>query len=249
VVRNLRDVDAVVHLAALTFVPPSWENPGAYMKVNYEGTVNFLENHRLFDYFVYFSTSHIMGDQKAFPIAVESEPAPMDPYSLSKKAATDAVKLYSRRFGFRSLIVRPYNSFGPRQSKNFVIPTMVLQALRKGSITLHGDTQKEFVYVKDDAKAVRGFLDRGLTGTVQICKGESYKVSDVGRMILRETGLDESRIEVLPTDRPAWDIQKLEGDPSSLYEALPAFTFTPMEQAIRETVEWYRRDSAEREGA
>ncbi len=241
VVRNLHDIDTVVHFAALTYVPLSWDSPHAYMDVNFGGTLNLLENHEMFSRLVSISTSHTYGNQTVFPIRLDTVRLPNDPYSLSKRAAEDAVRLYSSRFGFDSLVVRPFNNFGPKQSKNFVVPTMILQALKKGKITLRGDSEREFIYVKDNVRAIKGFLDKGVTGIVQVCKGETYHVTSLAEMILQYLGLDKGAIEVLPTDRP-YDIVKLLGDPSSLYDALPDFKFTPMQQAIGETVDYYKKE-------
>jgi dTDP-glucose 4,6-dehydratase len=243
VVRNLRDVDTVIHFAALTYVPPSWDSPLAYMGVNFGGTLNLLENHLMFSKFLYISTSHTYGNQESFPIRLDTVRLPNDPYSISKRAADDAVRLYSSRFGFKSLVIRPFNNFGPRQSKNFLVPTIIRQALNDGKISIKGNAQREFIYVKDNVRAIKGFLDKGLTGSVHVCKGEAYYITQMAEWVLDAVGLPNGKVAVLETDRP-YEIDKLQGDPSSLYEALPDFKFTPMEQAIAETVEYYRNEKA-----
>ena len=240
VVENLRDMETVVHFAALPYVPSSWDSPMGYMEVNYGGTLKLLQNHVMFKRFVFISTSHTYGKQEVFPIRIDTVRLPNDPYSISKRAAEDAVRLYSSRFGFESLVIRPFNNFGPRQSRHFVVTMMILQALDKGRITLKGDSQREFIYVKDNVKAIKAFLDKGQTGIVHVCKGETYRITQMAKWILKYLDLDPNSVEVLPTDRP-YDIDKLQGDPSSLYEALPNFKFTPMAKAIKETVDYVRK--------
>ena len=242
IVRNLRDIDTVVHLAALTYLPPSWDSLNNYMEVNYCGTLNLLENHKKFTKFVYISSCYVYGNQPTFPITIDSKPLPDDPYSVAKLAAEQAVKLFSEKYRFDSLIIRPFNNFGPRQSRHYVIPTMILEAVKRNSVTIRVNTEREFIYVKDNVRAIKGFIDNDISGLVQVCKGETYFITDIGKMILRTLQLDESFVEVIPTDRP-FHIQKLHGSPKSLLKALPGFRFTPMKDAISDTVQYYRNGS------
>jgi len=235
VVRNLRGIDTVIHAAALTYVPSSWDSPDAYYQTNTLGTVNLLKNHGMFKRFIYFSTSHVYGSQTEFPLGVDTKPIPADPYAASKLAAEDAVRLYGRRYGFDYLIVRPFNNFGPRQSSHFLIPTMVRQYVKTGRITLRGNTRRDFIYVKDTARAVRLLYENETTGLVLICSGTNYALDEIATMI---TG-DPKAVSISKTDREGWDIAELLGDPSSLESALPSFRMTPIEEALKETVEAY----------
>jgi nucleoside-diphosphate-sugar epimerase len=234
-VRNLRDADTVINFAALTYLPPSWSNAGAYTKTNYQGVVNLLDCHDMFSRFIQISTSHVYGTQYAMPIQLGvNEPQPQDPYSIAKLAAEKAVVGYSDKYGFDYLIIRPFNNFGPRQSKHFVIPSFINQALNTHQILVRGDTKREFVYVKDNVRAIKHFLDSGASGYRQVCQGKSYQISDVAVMIARAVA-PECNVAVGKSDRPH-DIPELWGEPT-----LPeGFKFTPMEQALAETVAWYR---------
>ena len=237
VVRNLRDCDVVVHFAALTYLPPSWDSPEAYFRTNTEGPLNFLRNSSMFKYYVHISTSHVYGNQTKLPIDIDNEPVPNDPYSVSKRAAEQLVRAYSERYGIKSLIIRPFNNFGPRQSKHFVVPTMCLQALKERRISIKSNTRREFIYCKDTARIVHQLLDKRHAGLVQIAKGHAYQIYDMAKMIGQYTKVDMIDVENAP--RPN-DILCLHGSPNSLYLALPDFKFTPMEEAIQETVDYYR---------
>lgn len=237
VVRNLRGCDTVVHFAALTYLPPSWDTPEAYFRVNTEGTLNFLKNSSMFRRFIYISTSHVYGNQPRTPIEITDTPLPNDPYSVSKRAAELLVRIYSERRGFDSLIIRPFNNFGPRQSSHFVVPTMCLQAIQKKKIVLQSNTRREFIYCKDTARIVYQLLEKRHTGLLQIARGEPFLISSMGDLIAEHTGVGSVEVENVP--RPN-DIVRLHGSPDSLRKALPDFKFTPMEEAIKETVDYYR---------
>ena len=243
VVRNLRDVDTVINFAALTYLPPSWYSPEAYARVNYEGVLNFMQNHEMFLRFVQISTSHVYGNQPKLPIEITMPPLPDDPYSIAKFAAEQAVKVYSEKFGFKSLIVRPFNNFGPRQSRHFVVPSFCIQAIEKGKIVVKGNTQRELIYVKDTARILKALLDKGSTGLLQIAKGVAYSMFDLAKMVLTAAGKDPdaSMVDLVPTERP-FDIQTLLGSSKSLSDQLGTDFrgFMSMEQALKETVAWYR---------
>lgn len=239
VARNMRNIDTVIHFAALTFPPFSWGEWDAYNEVNYKGTMNLIENHDLFKKFVYLSTSHMYGNQTKFPILEGNLQTPNDPYAITKRAATDAAFLWASRYKFDILVIRPFNNFGPHQSTRYVIPTMILQALKTGKIIIKGNTQREFIYVKDNVRAIKELMLKGSTGTVHICQGKCWYIAAVARMILEALGLDPSAISIEQNARPM-DIKKLLGEPKEMYAQLPDFKFTPIKQAIKETIEFYR---------
>jgi dTDP-glucose 4,6-dehydratase len=243
VIKNLRGIDTLVNFAALTYLPPSWSSAKAYTNVNYEGVLNFLTNHEMFSRFVQISTSHVYGNQKELPVKLTARPLPQDPYSIAKFAAEEAVRAYSERYNFEALVIRPFNCFGPRQSGHFVIPHFIKQALSSRLIVVRGDTAREFLYVKDNVKAIKALVDSRHRGLIHICKGEPYRISAVAKMILDATqDLEkqvEGKVEVMGSDRPH-DIQTLYGDPEPFRKALPEHKWTPMPEAIGETVSWYR---------
>lgn len=234
-VRNCRDIDTIINFAALTYLPPSWDNPEAYSEVNYQGVENLLRCHGMFTRFIQISTSHVYGNQEKMPITLGvNEPQPNDPYSIAKLSAEKAIASYANKFNFNYLIIRPFNNFGPRQSKNFVIPAFIEQAITKNHIKIRGNTQREFVYVKDNVKAIKYFLDTGAQGFRQVCQGKPYYIEEVAKMIANSVG-DNTTYEIVASDRQH-DIEALWGVPT-----LPdGFEFTPMPQAIQETVDYYK---------
>ncbi len=240
VVRNLRDIDTVINLAALTFMPTSWDSPNAYVETNLNGMVNILKNHTLYNRLIYQSTVHIYGDQPKIPIEVDAIPLPQDPYSVTKWAAEVMLEAYRKRYHFKALTVRPFNCYGPGQAHHFAIPTFCLSALRDKRITVRGNTKREFVYVKDTVRALKLMLDRGTEGLVQISRGHSYEMSHVARTIAALAGLGKEAVTVEPVSRPM-DVADLHGSPKSLIKAVGSFEFTSLEYGLGETLDSFKQ--------
>lgn len=243
VVRNLRDIDTVINFAALTYLPPSWDAPDAYLSVNTGGVINLLQQHTMFNRFVQISTSHVYGNQPRLPIEIDARPLPDDPYSVAKLAAEEAVRVYAGRYGFKALTVRPFNNFGPRQSRHFVVPTFCLQALRDRRIVVRGNTRRELIYVKDTARALKGLLDRGAEGLVQICRGTSFQMSQVAWTVAALAALHKTAVAIAPPYRET-DIDELRGSPASLMKALTDFKFTSLEDGLAATFDYYKRQGS-----
>jgi nucleoside-diphosphate-sugar epimerase len=132
--------------------------------------------------------------------------------------------------------VRPFNCYGPRQSNHFVVPTFCLSAIRDKKIIVRGNTKREFIYVKDNVRAIKALLDKDATGLVQIAQGFNYTIGDIANRIAKiadcpvEYGLDYRET----------DIQELLGSPASLLAHLPDFKFTSLEEGLSETYAYYK---------
>jgi len=235
-IRNCRDMDTVFNLAALTYLPPSDVNPKAYMDVNFNGVVNLLNCKEMFSRFIQVSSSFVNGSvpPEFLPIRVGGNPLePQDPYGLAKLAAEKAVASYAKKFGFDYLIIRPFNNFGPRQSRHFVIPHFIQQALNDGVITVRGNNEREFLFVEDTARIMANYLERKATGIKQICRGEPYHILDVAQRIADIVGKVD--VKLVESDRPK-DIPTLYGTPSDPYP------MTPLDDALKRTVRWYAKN-------
>ena len=130
--QTIKGHEIVLHLAALIAIPYSYEAPRSYVRANIEGTLNVLEAARHFDIarVVHTSTSEVYGTALMTPID-ESHPLQgQSPYSASKIAADKLAESYYRSFGTPVITLRPFNTFGPRQSARAFIPTIVTQAAR-----------------------------------------------------------------------------------------------------------------------
>ena len=151
-----KNVDYIIHLAALIGIPYSYSAIESYIDVNIKGTQNLLraslENQ--IDYFIHTSTSEVYGTAQYAPIDEKHPLVGQSPYSATKIAADNLVVSFNKSFNQNNLILRPFNTFGPRQSTRAVIPSIILQALNSNKLYLGKiDTTRDFTYVDDTVSA------------------------------------------------------------------------------------------------
>jgi len=156
----IKGQDSVFHLAALIGIPYSYHSPLAYIKTNAEGTYNVLQASRELNLenVIITSTSETCGTAQYVPIDEHHPANAQSPYAASKIAADQLALSFNRSFGLPVKVVRPFNTYGPRQSTRAIIPTIITQILnRQESIQLGNTTPtRDFTYVKD---TVNGFLE------------------------------------------------------------------------------------------
>lgn len=185
--QNIKDVDIVHHLAAMMYVPFSWENPHIVYEVNVLGTLNVLEYCRTHDVKkIVFASSYLYGKPKYLPIDEKHPINPQSPYARSKKIAEDMCQGYSEDFGLNCIILRPFNIYGPGQNEIFLIPTIVNQ-LVKGRINLNDpEPKRDYVYVKDAVNAYVNATeyDGSDFEIFNIGSGVSYSVDEIVKKLI-----------------------------------------------------------------
>lgn len=204
VAHQVKDNQVVFHLAALIAIPYSYIAPRTYVRTNIEGTLNVLEAARRFDIerVVHTSTSETYGTAIYTPID-ESHPLQgQSPYSASKIGADKIVESYYASFSLPVSTIRPFNTYGPRQSARAVIPTIISQALTQPEIRLGAlDPVRDLTYVKD---TVRGFIkvaqsDRTIGQVTNVGFGKGITIGDLAKTILSLMGSEKPI--VLDSDR------------------------------------------------
>jgi dTDP-glucose 4,6-dehydratase len=195
-VRNVvRGQETVFHLGALIAIPYSYQHPTEVAQVNVVGTLNVLNAAREFGIsrVVHTSTSEVYGTAQTVPISESHPLSAQSPYSASKIGADALAMSYHCSFGLPLATVRPFNTYGPRQSGRAVIPTIIGQALNAGRIKLGSLTPtRDFLFVKD---TVAGFLavahcDLALGKTVNLGTGNEISIGDLAAKIVERTGCD-----------------------------------------------------------
>jgi NAD dependent epimerase/dehydratase len=185
--------DYVFHLAALIGIPYSYQAPQDYVTTNVLGTLNVLESCRLLgtSRLVHTSTSEVYGSAQYVPIDEAHPLQGQSPYSASKIGADKLVESYVNSFELRATIVRPFNTFGPRQSARAFIPTVIAQALCRDAVKLGSlDPVRDLTFVTDTAA---GLIDVGLAPntagrTVNLGTGTGFTVGEVARTVLELVG-------------------------------------------------------------
>jgi NAD dependent epimerase/dehydratase len=197
VMRIAEGQHVVFHLAALIAIPYSYLAPTSYVRTNVEGTLNVLEAvrfHRI-GRLVHTSTSEVYGTALYTPIDEKHPLQGQSPYSASKIGADKLVESYYKSFGLPVVTLRPFNTYGPRQSARAVIPTIISQALSQAQIRLGSLTPvRDFNYVQDTVSAfvaVAG-CDEAIGSTLNAGSGTAITVGDTAARILRLLGMEKS---------------------------------------------------------
>jgi nucleoside-diphosphate-sugar epimerase len=184
--------DVVVHLAARSFVPDSWDAPGAFLRTNLTGTIEALEYCRAHGARLVFPSSYMYGDVLTQPIGERSALVAKNPYALSKKLAEEACQFFAEQFGVSVTIFRPFNIYGPGQAGTFLVPTIISQVTGGTEVRVRDlEPRRDYVYVLDvvDAMARAVARERGC-GVLNIGSGTSHSVADLIHTIQQVWGTD-----------------------------------------------------------
>ncbi len=243
----MKDVEVVFHLAALIGIPYSYISPLAYIKTNTEGTYNILESGRKLNLkrIIITSTSEIYGTAQYVPIDEKHPYNPQSPYAASKAAADHLALSYYRSFGTPVTIIRPFNTYGPRQSARAVIPTIISQILvGKKQIKLGNlSPTRDLNYVKD---IVNGFITVGLhedtIGDVyNLGSGQEISIEDLAQKIIELMGKEVEIIEDDQRIRPEKsEVERLLSNAEKARKTTgwkPKYT---LEEGLKETIDWIK---------
>jgi len=244
----VRGCDLVFHLGALISIPYSYVHPGEVASTNFMGTLNVLMACREHGVkrLIHTSTSEVYGTARQVPID-ESHPLQgQSPYSASKIGADKLVESFFAAYGLPAVTVRPFNTYGPRQSARAVIPTIITQALVKDEIKLGNlTTTRDFTFVAD---TVRGFLcaaeAQGVEGQVfNLGTGQEISIGDLANKVMNQVGRNITVTEDSHRLRPeSSEVMRLLSDNSLAVQQLgwkPEFT---LDQGLEQTIAWVREN-------
>jgi dTDP-glucose 4,6-dehydratase len=249
--RIVDGCDTVFHLAALIGIPYSYVSPRQNLETNATGTLNLLEAARESGVgrFVHTSSSEVYGSAQYVPINEEHPLVGQSPYSATKIAADQVVLSYVRSFELPAVIVRPFNTFGPRQSMRAVIPTIITQALWSDRIQLGSlETTRDFTFVRDTAGGlVQAAGADGVEGGVfNLGFGADISIGELAQLIRGLTGSVSTIEQQDARLRPAGsEVQRLLSDPS---RARAAFGWEPrfsLKDGLALTIDWIRSRGAQ----
>jgi NAD dependent epimerase/dehydratase len=243
----MQGCDVVFHLAALIAIPFSYHSPDSYVDTNVKGTLNVLQAARQLGVarVLVTSTSEVYGTARYAPIDERHPFQGQSPYSATKIGADRLAESFYRSFDTPVVIVRPFNTYGPRQSARAVIPTIITQLLggatelRLGSVA----PTRDFTYVGD---TVRGFValaqaDGAIGEEVNVATGREHSIGDVAEVLIRE--LQSAARIVTDAERVRPDkseVQRLVGDNAKLVRLTGWRAEVDLEAGLRETVRWFR---------
>ncbi len=240
----LQEVDCVYHLAAKVSVPESALYPREYNAVNVGGTVSLMEAMRDVGVrrVVLASSGAVYGPQKNQPLSETMPPNPNSPYAVSKLAAEYYVRTIGRLWGIETVCLRIFNAYGPGQhlppSHPPVVPYFLRQAMRGGTLVVHGDGHqtRDFVYVDDVVSAmVAAATAPHVDGLIiNIGSGVETSIRDLVRLVLEVTG---SRANVVYNQQTEGGVPRMWVDLSLAAEKLNYRPLISLEEGLRLTLE------------
>lgn len=249
-VRKIMEGNEIVyHLAALIAIPYSYQAPESYVDTNIKGTLNIcqaakdLGGLRLLS----TSTSEVYGTAQYVPIDEKHPKQPQSPYSATKIAADAIAMSFYNAFELPVTIVRPFNTYGPRQSARAIIPTIItqlakgLQQIKLGDLT----PTRDLNYVKD---ICRGFMsiaacDQTIGKEVNIATQSEISMSTLFELIKRLMKSDAVNISDIQRMRPAnSEVYRLYGDNSLITSLTDWHPVYSLEEGLKETIDWYLLD-------
>jgi dTDP-glucose 4,6-dehydratase len=242
--------DTVFHLAALIGIPYSYVSPLAYVKTNVEGTYNVLQAAREngSTKVIHTSTSEIYGTAQYVPIDEAHPVNPQSPYSASKASADFLALSFYRSFELPVTVVRPFNTYGPRQSARAIIPTIIGQILEGKKKILLGNLAptRDLTYVED---TVSGFLaafraDEIIGEIVNLGTGTEISVGNLAKQIALLMAKDIEIVEDPQRLRPAKsEVERLLSNPDKMKRLTGWEAKTSLTEGLEKTIRWLSKQS------
>jgi NAD dependent epimerase/dehydratase len=242
--RVMQDRSVVFHLAALIGIPYSYCAVRSYLRTNVEGTLNVLQAARdlKLERVVCTSTSEVYGTARSVPMNEDHPLQGQSPYAASKIAADKLAESFHRCFGLPISIVRPFNTYGPRQSMRAVIPTIIGQALAGSEVRIGSLTpRRDFSYVSD---TVDGFLssaaqEQAIGKTIHFGSGVEISIADLAQVIARLLHKEIRLVTEEQRERPEdSEVERLCADATLARELLGWQPRVGLEEGLRRTIAW-----------
>lgn len=246
--RAMHDVHTIFHLGALIAIPYSYDAPSSYVATNITGTLNVLEmarDHGI-NRIVHTSTSEVYGTARYVPIDEKHPLQGQSPYSATKIAADKLAEAFYLSFGVRVSTVRPFNTYGPRQSARAVVPTIVSQALAQNEIKLGSlDPTRDLNFVGD---IVDGFIaaaasDAAIGETINLGQGKEISIGELARLICSITGRDLPIISDDQRVRPKnSEVERLCCNNSKARELIGWTPRHTLREGLEKSIAWIREN-------
>ena len=248
--KVIKGMDVVFHLAALISIPYSYHSPESYIETNIKGTLNVLQACLDFqvERVIVTSTSEVYGTAKFVPITEDHPKQAQSPYSASKIGADYIAESFYRSFNLPVIIVRPFNTYGPRQSARAVIPTIITQLLsgykeiRLGSLY----PTRDFVYVKD---TVEGFIriaqcEEAIGQEVNIATQREISIKELAEKIINminpSARIISEDIRVRPKNS---EVERLLGSNEKLKKLTGWVPQVTLEEGLKLTIDWFKDEN------
>lgn len=241
--KAIRNQEIVINLAALPFIPDSYDRPADFFNVNTLGSVNMILQSiksKTVENFIQISTSEVYGSAQKIPMDENHPTFPHSTYAVSKLAADRAAFTLHKEHSFPAVIIRPFNSFGPRFTQPYIIPEIIKQLSKNNSLKLGNvKSTRDFTYVSDTANAIiRATKEKRAIGEViNVGYGTDVSVLKIAKTMIKlfnkksKISYDKKRV------RP-FDVNKLLCDNSKAKRILKWKPKISFEEGLKLTIDW-----------
>ncbi|MBD3637733.1 MAG: SDR family NAD(P)-dependent oxidoreductase [Crocinitomicaceae bacterium] len=246
----MQDCDVVYHLAALIAIPYSYYSPGSYIDTNVTGTMNVVQAARKLNVsrVLVTSTSEVYGTAQYVPINEDHPKQPQSPYSASKIGADCIAESFYRSFNTPITIVRPFNTFGPRQSARAIIPTIITQLVNGMEEIKLGDLTptRDLLFVKDTAKA---FIEIAKADTLigehcNIATNSEVSMQEIAETLIEKINprakITQDKDRIRPEKS---EVYRLFGDNSKILKHTNWKVEHDLGSGLDKTIEWFSDSS------
>ena len=244
--ESMKNVDAVFHLAALIGIPFSYHSPDSYVDTNIKGTLNVLQAARSLKTkrVLVTSTSEVYGTAQFVPITESHPYQGQSPYSATKIGADRIAESYFRSFELPVTIVRPFNTYGPRQSARAVIPSIITQLLSGKNKMKLGDLTptRDLVYVKDTVNGFKEIFksEKTIGEEINIATQSEITIGNLVKLILKlmnkECEIETEEIRIRPEKS---EVKRLFGSNEKIKKLTNWKQKFDFETGLRNTIEWF----------
>jgi nucleoside-diphosphate-sugar epimerase len=242
--RAINDQEYVIHLAALPFIPDSYNYPDAFFKTNTIGSINVAWEaikSETVEKLVYISTSEVYGTAKYVPMDEDHPTLPHSTYAVSKLAADRAVFTMHKEHNFPVTIIRPFNSYGPNITQPYIIPEIINQLINGANVLHLGniESSRDFTYVSDTARGMLLALssDKATGETINVGSGYDIKIKDLAYSIAEVMG-KKIKIEIDKERYRPFDVNRLYASNIKAKDLLGWTPKVPLKEGLGKTVAW-----------
>ncbi len=247
--------DVVYHLAALSSVGHSWDDPAGTLEENVATAVNVLEALRL-DVpgarTVWVSSCEVYGTSAQLPVQESAPVLPANPYAVSKAAGDQLAAVYGDAYGLEIIRARPFNHTGPGQRPIFIVSSLAQQAAegrlagaeRIRIVTGNPDTRRDFTDVRDVVRAYRLLAERAAPGIYNVCSGRSVSTGDQVRLLAELLDPIEVDHEIDSTRVRAHEVMDLHGSNERLRRTTGWEPEISFRQTVSDSIQWWERELA-----
>jgi nucleoside-diphosphate-sugar epimerase len=234
-------LDHVVHLASLVFVPASWEKPVAFYQTNVLGTINILELCRKMKCSLTYLSSYVYGSPQYLPVDENHPIHPASPYNHSKLLAENACSYFASTFDIPVTVFRPVNVYGPDQNPDFLIPKIIRQVFDPACEVIEVmdlRPKRDFLFIDDLIMAINRSIELERSGIYNVGSGYSIDVESIVKSILEASGVKKPYRSVnSERQNEIWDVYV---DISKAAAELKWFPKTDFKQGIQQCVDEYK---------